>query len=186
MNRPRVATTKSAHIGFHPYLSANSVRLAQADRLALSFKNMLLLLNALLLAVLITGGVWALTGRHTSPFEAATVSEHDFSFSVQFFKRATILATHNANYLVARDEQGKKTAIWVTKLESPLSCGGSSRFDYSPPRNVIVHDSCYEPDRLTFASDITVGRQVYQINLTSQKPINVADAKDILGSVIIK
>lgn len=152
-----------------------------------SLRNIIILFAGLLLTVLIIGSVWAAIAQKThTPFVKATVDERDFAFSVDFYKEASVQTSRDKNYLVATHDDGKQTAIWVAKLESPLSCGRSPGFDYNAQEGMQIHASCYEKDRLTFASNVYVDKQVYQINMTSEKPIDPREAEVIFGSVVIE
>lgn len=173
----------------HSFLSDNSqrlARLAQGDKKVPSFKNIVILLSGLLIMLFVLSGIWIVIARrvHTN-FEISTVHEPDFAFKVNFYKKARVLTSKDKHYLVAVDNHGYKTAIWVAKLDSPLGCGHSPSFRYEPGQDTVVHASCYEKDRLTYASDISVNQQVYQINMTSERPISTSDAKVIFSSVDI-
>lgn len=172
------------------FLSDNSVRLArfaQDIQKAPSVRNIIILLSALLVVSAIVGSIWIGVAKKTEkPYVTATVPEHGFSFSVDFYKRAALQTSREKNYLVASDAKGYKTAIWIAKMDSTLDCGRSPSFSYDAPVGTVVHASCYEEDRKTFASDIIVNEQVYQINMTSEKPMSVSEAKKIFSSVIIE
>lgn len=171
----------------HSYLSANSVLLAQEDTYAPSVKNILILLNALLLVILVIGGLWMVFGDHTeNRFAPATVPEDGFSFSVLFYKNAAVQASRDNNYLTMQDTKGQEVSIWATEIDRSLGCGSKPSLDYTPQRSTSVQSGCYEEDRLTFATAIRVDKQLYQVNITSKKPLSTADVKDIFGSIVIE
>jgi hypothetical protein len=174
----------------HSFLSDNSQRLArfaQDVKRAPSVRNIVILLSALLVISAVVSGIWITIAKKTEkPYATSVVQERDFSFQVDFYKKAAPQTSREKTYLVASDAKGYKTAIWVAKMDSTLDCGRSPSFAYDAPVGMVVHASCYEEDRLTFASDVIVNEQVYQINMTSEKPMSVIEAKKIFGSVIIE
>lgn len=176
--------------GPHVFLSENSKRLAllaQDNKRTPSVRNVAILFGGLALSALFFCVIWIVVAKNThSSFAPATVKEPGFAFTVEFYKKATIQTSRNKNYLVATHEDGRKTAIWVAKLDSPLSCGSSPDFSYNAQEGVQIHASCYERDRLTYASDVSVDKQVYQINMTSERPISRQEAELIFGSVVIE
>lgn len=174
----------------HSFLSDNSVRLArfaQDLQKGPSAKNIFLLLGLLLIVSGVVGSIWMAVAKKTEkPYETAVVHEKGFSFQVDFYKKAAPQISKEKTYLVASDEKGYKTAIWVAKIDSPLGCGSSPSFDYDVPAGTRVHASCYEEDRLTFASDVSVDERIYQINMTSEKPLSVSEVKMIFSTVKIE
>jgi hypothetical protein len=170
----------------HPYLSANSLKLREEDIYGFSRRSVQLAAAGVIAFVLLTTIVGALAGRSSSPFTRASIDEGTFSFSAQYYKDATVQHSRGTNYLVNKDADGKETTLWVAKLKASLSCGSNPAFDYQPTTNMKVHQSCYTKGGLIYASDIEVDGQVYQINMTSQKPIRTADAKAIFGSISIE
>lgn len=173
----------------HSFLSENSqrlARLAQNDKRAPSFKNIVILLSISLAVLFVLSGIWIAVSKNTkTDYEISTVRERDFAFSVNFYKKARVLTSKDKHYLVAKDNHGYKTTIWIAKHDAPLGCGRSPSFRYESQKGTVVHASCYEKDRLTYASDVSVGQQVYQINMTSERPISTSDAKVIFSSVDI-
>lgn len=174
----------------HTFLSDNSQRLARfAEDMerAPSVRNIIILLAALLVVSGIVGSIWTTVSKKTEKvYETTVVHEHGFSFRVDFYSKAALQTSKEKSYLVSNDDKGYQTAIWVAKMDSPLGCGRSPSFDYVPPVGTVIHASCYEDGRLTFASDVSIGNQIYQINLTSEKPISVPEARKIFSSVVIE
>lgn len=172
------------------FLSDNSQRLArfaQDMEKAPSVRNIVILLGALLVVSGIVGSLWTTVSKKTEKtYETTTVHEHGFSFRVDFYSKAALQTSKEKSYLVSDDDKGYQTAIWVAKMDSPLGCGRSPSFDYNPPVGTVIHASCYEDGRLTFASDVSIGNHIYQINLTSEKPISVPEARKIFSSVVIE
>lgn len=169
----------------HAYLSANSLRLRQDDSFyGFARRNIAFFVAGLVLFLLVVTIGWHYLTSNDTPYAQATVSQGDFSFSAKYYKNAVVQKSRGMNYLV-RTTGGKETSLWVAKVDAIKSCSTNPTFDFSPMPDVHVENSCYRQDRLVFVADITVGNQVYQINMTAQDPINIQDAKDIFGSVTI-
>lgn len=170
----------------HSYLSANSLKLREDDIYGFSPRSVQLALGAATVLVLLIAMVSILASRSTAVFASARVSEGSFSFSGQFYKNATVQRSRGINYLISRDSSSKETSLWVTKLKASLSCGSSPAFSYRPSSDITVQKSCYAKRGLIYASDVEVAGQIYQINMTSEKPIRMTDAKSIFGSISIE
>lgn len=138
----------------------------------------------LVLFLLVVTVGWRYFTSNDTPYAQATASQGDFTFSAKYYKNAVVQKSRGMNYLV-RTRDGKETSLWVAKSDAVLPCRTNPTFDFSPMPGVRVESSCYRQDRLVFAADVTAGNQVYQINMTSQEPIDIQDAKDIFGSVTI-
>jgi hypothetical protein len=173
-------------IKHHAYLSANSLRLRQDDSFY-GFSRRRIRLFALIMAAGIIGITlgWRFFAGNNSPFVLSTVDESGYSFNAQFYKDTAIEKSNAMNYLITRTSSGVETSLWVAKLSDVLSCGTNPLFGYTPAPGVQVESSCYSTDRLLFVSDVRVNDRIYQINLASQKPIDVQDARTIFSSVTI-
>jgi hypothetical protein len=176
------------HTKKHGLLSANSIFLRQDDAYShkISPRNVVILLAAVLISLGILSALWITTRKHNTPkLSAATVEEQGFGFKLNYYHGATTQKSRSMNYLVSRDEHGVETTIWVTRLEKVLNCGGNPNFSYPSDTGLQAHSSCYKPDRTVFVSDVVVDDQVYQINMTSEQAIDVADARDIFRTIDI-
>jgi hypothetical protein len=171
----------------HPYLSANSVRLRQDDRQRPSIRNMLILLNVVLVLVVCASLLWMAYGPHTgqTQFKSAVVQEDGFKFSVLFYKDAALQVSRDKNYLIMRDAAGQEVMLWATKIDEELGCGTKPSLSYSPQRSTTILSGCYEDDYKTYATAVRVDSRLYQINMTGEKPISTDDAERIFGSVVI-
>ena len=172
----------------HTYLSANSLLLKQDDdKKTPSIKNILILFNVVLLVIVSVSLLWLAFGNNPDKdrFAATVVPENGFSFSVEFYKNASVQASRDHNYLIMRDSGGQEVSIWATEVDAPLGCGTKPGLDYTPQRDTTILSGCYEEDRKTYATAVKADKRAYQINMTAKKPISTEDARQIFGSIVI-
>ncbi|HSD56362.1 MAG TPA: hypothetical protein VLA92_04385, partial [Candidatus Saccharimonadales bacterium] len=154
--------------------------------LKVSPRNVAMLLVGLLVSIGLLFGVWMHMHKNNAPrFTPATVRGQGFTYDLLYYNDATVQTSRKENYLVSQDKQGLKTSIWITKINKLLPCGTSPSFSYTSATRLDSRASCYKSDRKVFVSVVIHNGQLYQINMTSDRPISVDDAKYIFGSVKI-
>jgi hypothetical protein len=166
--------------------SANSVALATDPR-----TNWGKLVRAVITLVVLAGiaaGVWLYTTRDSrAELAPMHVTEKAFNYSVKFFRGAVVQDKNGRQYIIHTDENGKQTAMWVLEHDTALTCADDPKFSYTPANvRTEVVNACYRSDGIIYVSNIIVDKQVYQLNLTSQRPVARQDAQAIFGSLQIE
>lgn len=170
----------------HSFLSANSLMLREDDSVyGFSRRHLRLFVAGLVVLLLVVTFGWRFLTTSDSPYELDTVDESGFSFTVQFYKDAVIEKSHDTSYLTYHDPSGNDITLWATKIDKILSCGNNPIFDYSASGTIQVRSSCYRDDRTLYVAAVYDNNQYYQLNMTSQKPLNVDDAQTIFSSINI-
>ena len=166
--------------------SANSVALATDPR-----TNWGRLVRVMVMVTVVAGiaaGAWLYATRDSrAELAPVRVSEKNFNYTVRFFRSPVIQDKNGRQYLIHKDADGKQTAMWVLPRDAALSCGDDPKFTYEPANvRTEVVNACYRSDGIIYVSNIIVGKRVYQLNLSSERPVARQDAQAIFGSLQIE
>jgi hypothetical protein len=143
-------------------------------------------LIAIVAIIVLGGGLFYLKNstNKLSPLSHYAVSQSSPSFTVNFYKNAQVVQKNGLTYLISKDSEGKQTAIWIQTLSSPTSCPGLARFSFTFDNQST--SGCYNSAKDIYAALVGLNGSMYQISLTSQKPVSVADASAIYSSFVIQ
>jgi hypothetical protein len=120
---------------------------------------------------------------YTAPSELVNGSPE---FSTNFYRGAVVQHLNGLVYLTSTSTDGTKSSIWIYKLKSeiPICDSGGTKFTVAIMGKGVP--GCYRNDRIIYTAEIDHNGVKYQVNLVSQKPIEVDEAKTILSSVALK
>lgn len=111
---------------------------------------------------------------------------HDINgvdYTVNFYKNAIIDNQKTVTHLDA-NRDGKHSAVFLIKLSSETTCAKAKSINMKVNGEKVT--ICQRPDNIIYTGNIKVNNQLYQINLVSQTPVNIEDAKAILESIVFQ